>query len=95
MKGSTQGLPPTSGQPLVTISYDGRFWDVHLEFEESLRHGDAHRAALAFVPTDRAEHEAVVRTISVIIEPTYEEAVRRARQMEPHQLEAFLRSLLP
>lgn len=86
---------PSPGQHLASISHDGRFWDVYLEFEEDMRRSDAYRALLAYSPADRAEGEPVRRTIPVIIEDSYEEAVRRARRLEEHQLVAFLRSLLP
>ncbi len=86
---------PSSGQHLATISHAGRFWDVYLEFEENPRRMDGHRALLAYSAADRDEGESVLRTIPIIIEATYEEAVRRAHQLEDHQLVAFLRSLLP
>jgi hypothetical protein len=85
----------TTGQHLATISHEGRFWDVYLEFEEDIRKPDAHRAILAFAPLDRVADDGVLRTIPVIVEPTYEDAVRRARSLEAHHLVAFLRSLLP
>jgi hypothetical protein len=87
--------PPSSGQHLATVSHDGRFWDVYLEFEDDLRRPDAFRALLAYSPADRADGETMLRTIPIIIEASYEEAVRRARDLEDHQLIAFLRSLLP
>jgi hypothetical protein len=87
--------PPSSGQHLATVSHNGRFWDVYLEFEDDLRRPDAHRGLLVYSPADRAEGEKVLRTIPIIIEPSYEDAVRRAKDLEDHQLVAFLRSLLP
>ncbi len=86
---------PSTGQHLATISHAGRFWDVYLEFDDDPRRQDSYRAILAFSAADRNEGEGVYRTIPVIIEPSYEEAVRRARVLEDHQLAAFLRSLLP
>jgi hypothetical protein len=88
-------LSETSGQHLATISHEGRFWDVYLEFQEDLRKAESYRAILVYSPLDHGEGEGVLRTIPVIIEPTYEDAVRRARALETHDLVAFLRSLLP
>jgi len=87
--------PASSGQHLATISHDGRFWDVYLEFEDDLRRPDMYRATLAYSAADGEKGDALLRTIPVIIEPSYEEAMRRARELEDHQLVAFLRSLLP
>jgi hypothetical protein len=95
MSRSAPSPPPSSGQHLATISHDGRFWDVYLEFDDDLRRPDAFRALLAYSPADRGDGETMLRTIPIIIEPSYEEAVRRARELESHQLIAFLRSLLP
>lgn len=92
---SNDGAELSTGQHLATVSHAGRFWDVYLEFDNDPRKQDAYRAILAFSAADRAEGEGVLRTIPVIIEPSYEEAVRRARALEDHQLAAFLRSLLP
>lgn len=86
---------PSHGQHLATISHGGRFWDVYLEFEDDPRRPDSYRAILAYSAADRNEGEDTLRTTAVIIEPSYEEAVRKARKLENHQLVAFLRSLLP
>lgn len=86
---------PSPGQHLATISHAGRFWDVYLEFDDDPRRSQAYRALLAYSPADRNEGEEILRTIAIIVEPSYEEAVHRARQLEEHQLQAFLRSLLP
>lgn len=92
---SKDGSEPPTGQHLATVSHAGRFWDVYLEFDDDPRKQDAYRAILAFSAADRADGEEVLRTIPVIIEPSYEEAIRRARGLDDHQLAAFLRSLLP
>ena len=86
---------PSSGQHLATISHEGRFWDIYLEFDEDLRRPGSYRANLAFSPADRAEDEDVLRTIPIIIERSYEEAMTKARALERHQVVACLRSLLP
>jgi len=86
---------PSSGQHLATISHEGRFWDIYLEFDQDLRRPGAYRGSLAFSPADRGAEDDVLRTAVVIIEASYEEAVTRARGLEDHQLTGFLRSLLP
>jgi hypothetical protein len=92
---SQEPEPPTPGQHLATTSHGGRFWEVYLEFEEAARHTDSYRARLAFLPADQNDGEEVLRTIWVIIEPSYEEAMHKARGFEEHQFQAFLRSVLP
>lgn len=90
-----QDSAASPGQHLATISHEGRFWDIYLEFEESSRIGDAYRACLAYSPADRDDGEPVRRTIPVIVESSYEGAVDRAHELESHDLVALLRSLLP
>jgi hypothetical protein len=68
---------------------------VYVEFEEEVRRVDVCRAMLAFSPADANDGEVPLRTTVVIVEPSYEEALHRARDLETHQLVAFLRSLLP
>lgn len=87
--------PPVKGEHVATISHDGRFWEVYLEFEDDPRRPDSHRGRLAFVPADRNEGESPVRTTVIIIEPSFEEALRKAREFEEHQLNGLLRSALP
>lgn len=93
--GTHETVPPSRGQHLATVSHDGRFWDVYLEFADDPRRPEDYRALLVYSPADRGEDEDVLRTIPLIIERSYEEAVERARAFEDHQLVAFLRSLLP
>ena len=78
---------------LTTLTHQGRFWDVHIEFVEDA--GDPHsfRARLCFVPTDQAEDEEPERTAVIIIEPTREEALRAARAFDRYHLAAMLRSV--
>jgi hypothetical protein len=92
---SRESVPPSRGQHLATVSHDGRFWDVYLEFADDPRRPEDYRALLVYSPADRGDDEDVLRTIPLIIESSYEEAVRRGRAFEDHQLVAFLRSLLP
>lgn len=88
--------PPSDGPHLTTISHDGRFWDVYLEFAGGDdERAEGYRARLCFSPADRNEGEEPVRTAPIIIEYSYEEAVAKARAFEDRQLAAFLRSARP
>ena len=87
--------PPSQGQHLATISHEGRFWDVYLEFEDEPRRPTTHRARLCFFPGDPADGEKAVRTTVIIIEDTFEEAMAKARRLDEHQLQGLLRSTLP
>lgn len=92
---SLGGARPSPSRHLATISHDGRFWDVYLEFEDDPGRPDAGRAFLVYSPADQADGETPLRTTAVIVEPSYEEAVQKARELGDDQLVAFLRSLLP
>ena len=93
----TQGPPepPSSGPHLASVSHAGRFWDVYVEFADDPRRPNAYRALLCFSPADRNDGEQPLRTTAIIVEPSYEEALARARALEEHQLVALLRSCLP
>ena len=78
---------------LSTFTYEGRFWDVHLEFVEESRDPDSCRARLCFVPTDRADHEEPVRTAVIFIEPSRQHALRAAQALDRFNLVALLRSV--
>lgn len=86
---------PSQGVHLTTISHEGRFWDVYVEFEDDPRRPESYRALLCFSPADRNEGEEPARTGCIIIESSYEEALARARDLEDHQLSGLLRSALP
>ncbi len=90
-----QAPPPSRGQHLATISHLGRFWDVFLEFDDDPRRPNVYRGALCFSPSDLNEGEHPSRTTAIIVETSYDDAVRRARSFEEHQLVALLRSVLP
>jgi hypothetical protein len=87
--------PPSSGHHLATISHEGRFWDIYLEFDDDPRRPETYRALLCFFPGDPTDGEGPVRTTTIIIEDTFEEAMRKARGLEAHQLQGLLRSALP
>lgn len=86
---------PRSGLHVTTIAHSGRIWEAYLEFADDPHHPDTYRARLRFEAADAAEGEEPVRTGVIIIEPSYEEAVQRARAFESRQLEGLLRSVLP
>ncbi len=86
---------PSAGHHIATVSHDGRFWDVYVEFEDDPRRPDAHRALLCYFPADPGEGEEAVRTGVIIIEDSFEEAMLKARSLMDLQLQALLRSALP
>ena len=87
--------PPSRGQHVATVSHLGRFWDVFLEFADDPRRPDVFRGLLCFSPTDLNEGETAARTTTIIVESSYEAALRKARGFEEHQLVGLLRSVLP
>jgi len=87
--------PPSSGHHLATISHEGRFWDVYVEFEEDPRKPVGFRAGLCFFPGDPGDGEEPARTTVIIIENSFEEAMSRARGLDARQLQGLLRSALP
>ena len=91
----TRPPPHSNGQHLATISHDGRFWEVYLEFDDDPRRPSNYRGLLCFSPADNESDEPPRRTTTIIIEESYEEAVRKARAFEEHQLQGLLRSVLP
>jgi hypothetical protein len=87
--------PPSAGQHLATISHEGRFWDIYLEFEDDPRRPTSHRARLCFFPGDPGDEEEASRTTIIIIEDSFEEAMKKARGLDDRQLQGLLRSVLP
>jgi hypothetical protein len=83
------------GHHLATISYEGRFWDVYLEFEDDPRRPETYRALLCFFPGDPGDDEEAARTAVIIIEDTYEQAMLKARGLDDRHLQSLLRSCLP
>lgn len=80
------------GVHLATLAHDGRIWDTYMEQDEATAGGDTVRARLRF---SSPEADRFYRTAIIIIEPSWEEAVRRARALDERQLSALLRSVLP
>jgi len=87
--------PPSSGHHLATISHEGRFWDVYVEFEDDPRRPTSFRALLCFFPGDPGDEEEASRTTVIIIENSYEDAMLKARGLDERQLQGLLRSVLP
>jgi hypothetical protein len=84
------------GHHLATVSFEGRFWDVYVEFDDDPRRTDSFGGLLCFSPADASDGEAEpLRTATILIEPSYEEVLHKARKFESHHLVALLRSCLP
>jgi len=93
---STQTDPSEdSAQHLTTISHEGRFWEVFMEFEPESPDDSACRARFRYNPADADEGEDPVRTAVIVIETSYEDAMKKAKAFPDQQLSALLRSILP
>jgi len=77
---------------LTTFTHDGRFWDVYLEFANDESRSDSFRARLCYVPTDSTSDVKPVRTAVIVIEPSHEEVLEKARALDRYSLAALLRS---
>lgn len=66
-----------------------------MEFDDDPRRTDSFGARLCFSPADAEDGSEAVRTTTILIEPSYEEVLYRARAFESHQLVGLLRSCLP
>jgi hypothetical protein len=84
-----------SGHHLATVSHEGLFWDVYVEFDDDPRRTDSFGGLLCFSPAEENEASHPLRTATILIEPSYEEVLHRARQFENHHLVALLRSCIP
>ncbi len=80
------------GVHLSTLAHGGRLWEAWLEFEDDAPKRETYRARLRF---SSSEANQLYRTAIIVIEPSYEEAIRRARTLDPRHLEGLLRSVLP
>ncbi len=87
--------PPSDGPHLATVSHRGHFWDVYIEIVDDPRRTDSVKGRLCFSPADDAALGGPVRTAPILIEPSYQEVIHRARSFEEHQLVGLLRSALP
>lgn len=93
--GSSNAAPLSNGEHVATISHDGGFWEVYLEFQNDPRVPASHRGLLCFFPAAGTGTGAVWRTTTILIEASYEEVVSKARAFEDFQLQGLLRSVLP
>lgn len=87
--------PPSDGPHLATVSHRGHFWDVYIEIVDDPRRTDSVKGRLCFSSADDTGGGGPVRTAPILIEPSYQEVIHRARSFEEHQLVGLLRSALP
>ena len=88
-------VPISNGLHLTTISHDGQFWEVYLEFQDDPRVPTSYRGRLCFIPTASTGAAAAWRTTTILIEASYEAVMSKARAFEDFQLQSLLRSVLP
>lgn len=86
--------PPSDGPHLATVSFQGHFWDVYVEMVDDPSRTDRIQGRLCYSAADR-QGASPVRTAPILIEPSYQEVLHRARAFEEHQLVGLLRSCLP
>ena len=91
----SNAAPLPNGEHLATISHDGRFWEVYLEFQDDPKMATSYRGLLCFSPAASTGTGSVWRTTIILIEASYEEVVSKARAFEDFQLQGLLRSVLP
>ncbi len=92
---SSNTAPLPNGEHLATISHDGRFWEVYLEFQDDPQLPTTYRGRLCFSPAASTGVGSTWRTTTILIEASYEEVVSKARAFEDFQLQGLLRSVLP
>ncbi len=92
---SSNAVPLPSGEHLATISHDGSFWEVYLEFEDDPRIPTSYRGLLCFSPAASTGAASAWRTTTILIESSHEAVVSKARAFEDFQLQSLLRSVLP
>ena len=78
---------------LATFPHEGRFWDVSLAVVEGPADSVQCRARLRFMPVDHADDDEPLHTAVLIIEPSYEQALKVARRYQRYELSALLRSI--
>jgi len=83
------------GLHLATVAHGGHLWDAYLELVDDPRRPDSFRARVRFDSPHGGEDDGTYRTGVIIIEHSYEEAVRKARTFDDRQLQGLLRSVLP
>ena len=80
---------------VATVPHEGRLWDAYIELDPDPERPEIIRARLRFDCADRGEGARVARTAVIIIEDSYEMALRKVRGFDERQLEGLLRSALP
>jgi hypothetical protein len=93
---------PLSGTPSIhgkchvtTISHEGSFWEILLDFEKDPTQISTFRGFLRFSSANEESVLPDLRTSVIIIEDSFEKALGKARSLEEHHLQSLLRSLLP
>jgi len=92
---SSSPAPLSDGQHIATISYDGHFWEVYLEFQDDPGSPSSYRGLLCFSPAAGGGAESALRTTTILIEDSREDVVSKAQAFEEFQLQGLLRSVLP
>ncbi len=92
---SANAMPLSNGKHLATISYDGRFWEVYLEFQDDPRVPKSFRGLLCFSPAASDGPQLALRTTTILIEDSHEMVVSKAQAFQDFQLQSLLRSVLP
>ena len=86
---------PRQSLHLATMAHDGVIWDVYMDFESDVHGAASYRARLRFEPPSGQSGPSSTCTTVIIIEESYEDAVKKARVFDNRQLQALLRSTLP
>lgn len=89
------GDEPGSGVHLTSLAHGGRLWTAYLEFQGDPHRPESYRARIRFDPADHVDGEGPRRTTVIVIEPSYEAALAKARAFDERQLAGLLRSVLP
>lgn len=83
-----------SGVHVATVAHEGRLWEAWLDFVEDPGRPSDFRARLRFDPPSGDPIGSASTTV-LIIEESYEDAIRKARSFDTRSLQALLRSALP
>ena len=87
--------PTGSGFHVASLAHAGRIWEAYLEFDDDRDRADVFRARFRFEPADGPAGQSPAHTGLLIVEQSYEDAVKKARSFETRQLVGLLRSSLP
>ena len=83
-----------TGVHVATVAYQGRIWETWLDFDDDPRRPTTFRARFRFEsPEGDTVHRAV--TTALIIEESYEDAIKKAMSFDDRALHGLLRSALP